>query len=406
MRSTPSSNLAFAVLVLFGSEASGATIPAASPSWADVSNAVASASSGDTITVPAGTAAWPGELQITKAISIIGAGASSTRIGGAADLIGYYVESASSNVAFRVSGIGFTNVTGFSSVLISGNNGVEAARVDNCTFDGGTRAIHNWKKVWGIVDHCSFTNCNIAIGQTGDGNAAWLRTDSPGTTNCVVVEDCTFGLPPGTTLAHQIYNQTGARVAVRECRFIATTGDPYFVEAHGNQNYYSGTGADFRGTVFVEVYRNQFSMGINNTRWMYFRGGQILCYSNVFSDLSGSTPLMQLTEEEEWQTSFFSPLRTTWPAQDAITNSFFWGNTRTGTNLSTYLISSNSTNLVRENRDFWMQAPNGTNGSPAGVLASYAPLVYPHPRVTAEDSTNTVPTLFPTTLRAGTLRGP
>ena len=403
MKSTPSNNLAFAVLVLFGSEASGATIPAASPSWADVSNAVASASSGDTITVPAGTAAWPGELQITKAISIIGAGASSTRIGGAADLIGYYVESASSNVAFRVSGIGFTNVTGFSSVLISGNNGVQAARVDHCTFDGGTRAIHNWKKVWGVVDHCSFTNCNIAVGQTGDNDAAWLRTDAPGTTNCVVIETCTFGLPPGTTLAHQIYNQSGARTAVRECVFIATTGDPYFVEAHGNQNYYTGTSADFRGTVFVEVYRNQFSMSINNTRWMYFRGAQILCFSNVFSDLSGSTPLMQLTEEEEWQTAFFSPLRTNWPAQDAITNSFFWGNTRAGTNLSTYLLQSNTTNLVQENRDFWMQAPNSTNGIPAGAMENYVPLIYPHPLVTAQDG---VVSFRATTARVGTLRNP
>lgn len=404
MRFTRCNKLAASMLLVSPAAIHAATIEAPSPSWSHVSNAVASATHGDVISIPAGVATWGGELTITKAVSFIGAGASLTKIGGAANLFAYYVEAAGSNVPFRISGIGFTNVTGFESILISGANGVEAARVDRCTFDGGTRAIHNWKKVWAVIDHCSFTNCNIAIGQTGDNNAAWLRSDALGTTNMVVVEDCTFGLPPSTTLAHQIYNQTGARVAVRNCQFLATTGDPYFIEAHGNQNYYTGTGADFRGTVSVEAYRNSFQMGINNNRWTYFRGGQILLFSNVFSDLSGSTPLMQLTEEEGWQTSFFSPLRTNWPAQDQITNSFFWGNTRGGSNLTTYLIQTNSTNFIQENRDFWMQAPNATNGSPAGVLQTYTPLVYPHPLVTAQDGGGgTLTFSAPATARSATV---
>lgn len=374
-----------AILILASVRSIGATIVASSTSLVDVSNAVSLASNGDTVSIPSGSSFWGVKLSIDKAVSLIGDGSANTKIGGTNDLVSYYVESSASNVSFRVSGIGFTNITGYHSVLISGLNGIEAARVDHCTFDGGTRAIHSWKKVWAVIDHCSFTNCNVSCGQTGEGNAAWLRSDAPGSTNCVVVEDCTFGLPPNVNLAHQIYNQTGARVAVRNCQFIATTGDPYFIEAHGNQNYYTGTGSDFRGTVFVEAYRNSLQMDINNNRWTYFRGGQILLYSNVFSDLSGSTPLMQLTEEEGWQTNFFNPLRTNWPAQDQITNSFFWGNTRGGSNLTSYLIETNTTTFIHENRDFWMQPPNETNGSPAGVMASYQPLVYPHPRVTADD---------------------
>ena len=54
---------------------------ALSPSYTDVNNAVASAASGDTVNVPAGTATWSSTLAIgTKAISLIGAGAGSTVI--------------------------------------------------------------------------------------------------------------------------------------------------------------------------------------------------------------------------------------------------------------------------------------------------------------------------------------
>ena len=45
----------------------------ASPSYTDVTAAVASASDGDTVMVPAGTASWTSTLTITKGIALIGA---------------------------------------------------------------------------------------------------------------------------------------------------------------------------------------------------------------------------------------------------------------------------------------------------------------------------------------------
>jgi hypothetical protein len=54
-----------------------------------------------------------------------------------------------------------------------------------------------------------------------------------------------------------------------------------------------------------------------------------------------------------------------------------------------------------------MQAPNNTNGLPAGVYASYTPLVYPHPRVAAEDgggsSANPMAAVTPLALDYGSI---
>jgi hypothetical protein len=392
--------LAVAILLMSVS-ARSAVWNAASPSFSDVSNSVSSAANNDTVVIPAGYAFWTNSLTIYKAVSISGAGIGSTVIGGNVDLINYTLSS-TNDYPFRLTGISFTNVTGKLSVLISGSAGVSAARIDHCSFDGGTRALYAWKRVWSVFDHNTFTNCNIAIGSTGDNDDAWARTNSVGTTNCVVIEDCTFGIPPLSNLEHQIYHQEGTRTALRNNTFIASTGDPAFLDAHGNQNYYSGTSADFRGTVFLEAYRNTFSMTINNYRWTYLRGGNILFFSNTVSDLSGTTPLINFTEEEAWQTNFFSPLRTNWPAQDQITNSFIWGNTRAGTNIYSIAIDDPSTNFIKVNRDYWLEAPNATNGSPAGILAGYAPLVYPHPWVTATDGRN----FRATTARVGTVSSP
>src|SRR5438477_5665467 len=73
--------------LLFG--ASGAAqatiINAASPSYADVSSAVASAVDGDTVIVPSGSATWTSQFVISKAITLIGATTTDSVAGTAVD---------------------------------------------------------------------------------------------------------------------------------------------------------------------------------------------------------------------------------------------------------------------------------------------------------------------------------
>jgi len=71
-------NLGGAVGLFFGailavSPAHAATINAASPALLDVASAVALASDGDTVIIPAGTANWNSTLTITKGITLQGA---------------------------------------------------------------------------------------------------------------------------------------------------------------------------------------------------------------------------------------------------------------------------------------------------------------------------------------------
>src|SRR5207244_7725578 len=66
------SSVLAALLLAASSAVQARMLNAASPSLADIRRAVASAADGDTITVPAGTAAWTSALTITKGITIQG----------------------------------------------------------------------------------------------------------------------------------------------------------------------------------------------------------------------------------------------------------------------------------------------------------------------------------------------
>src|ERR1700720_710080 len=70
---------AVVLLSAFG-EVEGAVINARSASLADVNSAVASASDGDTVAVPAGSASWTSTLSVTKGITLQGAGSDTTVI--------------------------------------------------------------------------------------------------------------------------------------------------------------------------------------------------------------------------------------------------------------------------------------------------------------------------------------
>src|SRR5438874_12360362 len=61
-------------------QAGAAVINAASPSFGNVSTAIALAANGDTVVIPSGTATWTSSLTISKAITLQGAGVGQTII--------------------------------------------------------------------------------------------------------------------------------------------------------------------------------------------------------------------------------------------------------------------------------------------------------------------------------------
>jgi hypothetical protein len=134
------------------------------------------------------------------------------------------------------------------------------------------------------------------------------------------------------------------------------------------------------------------------------RGGSNLFFNNVVTTIDGSGCPIGLTEEEAWQTQFFGKLRTTWPAEDQITNSFFWNNTINGKPINVRTWHEKDAPFIKKDRDFFLHEPKSTGGKSiyptrngannmvfiadsANAYFPYTPYVYPHPIRNGDNST-------------------
>jgi len=103
------------------------TINAASCSYADVSAAIQNASPDDIVNVPAGTCAWNNRLEVSKAITLMGAGPANTIINNGysaacsgVDPTAYLISilpTCSTNPAIRISGFTFNFGTASCGIL-------------------------------------------------------------------------------------------------------------------------------------------------------------------------------------------------------------------------------------------------------------------------------------------------
>jgi len=402
----------------------GNTIYALSCSYADVSSAIGNATNGDTVRVPAGSCTWSSTLTITKGITLRGSGVDKTNITGTGTTDIFNVD-LSSNLFFRLvnfSLIYTTNNLGGSAIYINGrgNSWATIVRIDHNKFVKGTRPVYASGWVEGVVDHNTFINNNIAFHMTGDNDDAWSRPIEAGTEHALFAENNLFIIDNNADREpnHLIYHQEGGRTVVRYNIFNGsayTNGNSIFHDSHGNQNYYQGTSGDFRGQPIIEIYNNVFQ-GHHSYGFGSFRGGSVLYYNNVLTTDSGSAPYLSLTEEEDWQTAFFSPLKTVWNAEDQVMNSFFWNNTANGVGITSIWLSHGNSDctgssspyacctgsgtgtcddvFIQKDRDYFMHAPNATGGrtyytgrpggaeawvSGANAYYPYTPYTYPHP---------------------------
>jgi hypothetical protein len=405
---------------ILNSEIYAFNLKALSCSYSDVLHAYNSASPGDTVQIPPGTCIWYSTLNINKSINLIGAGSSATTIvwGGYTTNYALINVSLSNDVPIRISGVHFdllTNKPGsYRHAIYIYGNGLTKVRLDNNKFTKGHGSVFINGRVWGVIDNNLFVNGSIPIYVNGEGNSAWDLPIVAGTANALFIEDNTFIVNDDSEEKDPdaiIYVQQGARTVIRYNTVDAsqfTTGNFHMFNHHGNQNYYTGSG-DFRGQPISEIYNNKVTFyktygGLNG-----FRGGSILFHNNEYTQLSGKpVALLSLREEECWQTVFFNPLRTNWPAQDQIINTFIWNNTFNGS-LSSIIDFANSCEaaFIQENRDYFLHAPQASGGysyytgerkggsttyptkndigstafsvNGANAYYPYTPYVYPHP---------------------------
>ena len=406
------------------------TNTAASAAYSDVATAVAAAAEGDTVRIPAGAAVWTNTLIITKGINLIGAGTNATVLTNSPTAFASGYNSSwrpplvsvevTNNRPMRISGIRFFCNTN-QGIIFQSSTRIDSVRVDHCLFErANSYAIWFRGEFNGVCDHCTFVDGRLGLGRNGNHFASWNLYTPPlyglGTTNTWVVEDCLFawsGWPDAPSSQPMDCGQ-GSHYVFRY-NTMNYTNAPTSVshdglDLHGNNHLNSVDG--WRGSVFCEIYGNTWYWAAGNGfRIAKLRGGTSMVFSNTITGRSGSETC-QLDEEETWANYVFDypnnrtlSVLTTAAAQDQVTNTFIWGNTFNGSAVTISALYSANPNLnpvtqgtsanpvslaIQEERDYWNHSPweanNYTNrAGGVNVMRSYTPLIYPHPRVQAED---------------------
>jgi hypothetical protein len=255
----------------------GVTITARTPSFVDVSAAVALASDGDTVIVPAGTAAWTTSLVITKGITLMGQTTTNAVAGTANDqtIIQDNVTRAAGGVklitvqsvagkTYRVSGLTFRplstvqNNNGF--IALAGNS--HAVRLDHCHFQTMTAQsiyVIVAGAIYGVMDHNvlefnagsmqSIVIHHDAWGGQQNGDGAWADSTAFGSEKFFFIEDNYL-----SNTRTPFYELTGNTDSTSGGRWVFRHNHCYDIEiqTHGTES------GRYRGARAIEVYSNDF----------------------------------------------------------------------------------------------------------------------------------------------------
>jgi hypothetical protein len=265
----------------FVSPWTGAQIAATSCELQDVRAAVARATDGDTVNVPAGTCTWNGELALAHGVRVLGAGVDATRLAG-----GRFT--ATTDRTFRVSGMTLSGTAGFN---VTGH--AHGWRIDHVRFERVTGFAAN-RIVWvepvaggytsGLVDHCDFNDpqsIQVHVREFG-GNGSYLRPLDLGGPDAIYVEDCNFN--------HTMLNvsdpvtdcEGGGRIVVRHS-YIANS----YTEMH------DAIIGGLRSCRRWETYENRFTTTYASGQCGYvgIRGGTGVVFNNTFLTANDCEPI-------------------------------------------------------------------------------------------------------------------
>lgn len=367
----------------------GRTNVPASLSFTDVSGVIYTSAPNDIIELPVGSNYWnTSTALLTNAIVIRGAGTNETIITRASGYSFEYraggtVGPTISNLQHAMTAYTASADNGF--ILFStGATNAWTFRISGCYLKFGGRVIKILRRAYGLIDNNTFANVDTSIfvamtaaGDDDSGSTEWDLgvSHSLGNTNTVVMEDNLFYFDTVSngSLDEVVYGQNGGKVCFRYNTVNATnhtdTGvDWWGFDGHGDQT----PGGSGRSVILYEFYGNVI-MVHHAGRFCNWRGGTFLSWSNTFTEIDdSSTPVF--VYRDEWWASYATP-----STLDHVTNSFTWGNTYNGNDANTPVIASGSEPYVIVNRNYWVSAPNATNGVPVGVFQNYTPLIYPHP---------------------------
>ncbi len=386
----------------------------------DVQNAIDLAVDGDTVIIPeCSTTLWSSVLSIIKAITLQGNGKTKTLLqwdGASVDVNGKVSEMMvyihpSSNKKIRITGISFNMVdmtpivgTYRTAIGIYGslNNEhiIDDIRIDNNNFNKGSSVIFAQGYIEGVIDNNLFINPNLAVNVEGDNDYAWSnigeREIKAGTSHVLFIEsnNVIYNNDVETNPYQAFALANGARSVIRynivDGTALTLTDHPtHFLDIHGNQAYFGDDNQQARGMPIIEVYKNKISIyEATDNQLIFQRSGSLLMHDNNLSVITGTPFTPYLYEEEGWYcppTTFVdrydlicrtddgtSDGNGLWPAQDQITNTYFWNNicdwdgpTCTNGQITAVWLSTTPTNpdFIQEGRDYHFREPSvsGTN---------------------------------------------
>jgi hypothetical protein len=276
-------------LGFFGSakSAEAATINASSCQQPAVQTAVNSASSGDTVYVPAGNCTWNDPVTIGKGITLQGAGPASTVITGNSSNI-FIINGDGGN--FRLTALGITGTVWSSALRIEYNFNtcrIDHVNMTNLSYKAVTiggdstwyaayppRTIYNKQKI--LFDNINFSSNSgqqFLIIYSRWQN--WIEDDDYGTDNFIYIEDSSFSETGGGGWLSNIDAEGGARYVFRH-----NTAHRFSPAMHD-----MGSSAGRRGNRLVEIYDNIFtcSGGGCENGVMSTRGGSGVYYNNTIT---------------------------------------------------------------------------------------------------------------------------
>lgn len=354
------------MVLAFPDTAGAKVIAARSVSFADVAAAIQSASQGDTVTVPAGSATWTSELIITKNILILGNGGAATtcgETGGTCNTIitenltdrnGTRLISVSlsrDNPLFRLSGFEFRSIasTGTGKPVVQFNGGTGNTtnpptpgittqfRLDHCLFTESLKGMPMYfANVIGVVDHVTRNGHNQPAqvymknwNAKTDAHGSWADDAYWGTSKFLFFEDCTFNQTNVTpsTILYGIDIYAGSRCVSRHNVWRNATPGTHGTEA-----------GIFRGSKQWEIYADKYSNDYVSN-FPQIRSGSVLIHDNEFTNFSGGPALQiyAMFSSGKWGKSTG---RRAWDNNEPNLTSGFWATgTHTGVSGSTLVDS-------------------------------------------------------------------
>ncbi len=252
-----------------------------------------SAADGDTITIPAGTFNWTTGVNVTKGITLQGAGIGQS-------IIEDNITAVSGNLlkittatgkSYRVTGIQFnrsraTEHVGYGAIALSGSS--TSFRFDHCKFNAITTGPYFLisGRVNGVIDHNDFIRGSTSSSSSGCffiysdtwgggvyGNASWSSPVNWGSAAFLFIETNTFSVDAPNVIKGISDAYSGARYVFR----YNTSTNMKMELGHGTES--SGYA---RGVRAVEVYNNTFSNSpASSANLLDIRSGTALVHDNT-----------------------------------------------------------------------------------------------------------------------------